>query len=255
MTLPSCPCGSEKLYEKCCYKKKDLGGKSLFFKGAMTKDAKGNWHPLPNVKLAVIIVTQAKDKYRDFAKDLAVKSKLPEKHHKDFVNNYGLFYQSYEHLLRSLEKPSGEGVSFQTDSIEVRRHWKSFLLKGKVLLDFIGLHSRGALNLNQKIGGLSKKKFNSLITVLEKQGAKDKKYLDMKAKLLPLKMKILRFIDFRNAEKTPEDTITEFPVIDSEHGVVEDGKISLRGANFNMIEFIKNSYDSIYKLTLILLGI
>jgi len=255
MTLPLCPCESKKLYERCCFIKKGRDGKPLFFKGAMTKDAKGNWHPLPNVKLAVIIGTQAKDKYRDFAEELAVKSKLPERHHKNFVNNYGLFYQSYDHLLKSLKKTSGEGVPFQTDSIEVRRHWKSFLFKGRVLLDFIGLHSRGALKLDQKIGGLNKRRFNSLINVLEKEGVKDNTYLDIKAKLLPLKIKILTFIDFRNAEKMLEDTIIEFPAIDSERGVVKDGKISLGGTNFNMIEFIKNSYDSIYKLTLILLGI
>ena len=255
MILPICPCGSGKPYEECCCKKKGPNGKPLFFRGAMSEDTKGNWHPIPNVRLKVILETQAVDKYRDFAKDLVIKSKLPEKHHKDFINNYGLFYQSYEDLMKSLEKTSGEGVSFQTDSIEVRTHWKSFLFKGRVLLDFIGLHSREVLGLNQKIGGLNEKKFNSLLAILEKQGAKDKKLLDIKNRLIPLRTNILRFIDFRDEEKKPRDTIKEFPVIDSEYGVVEGGKISLDGANFNMIEFVKNSYDSIYKLTLILLGI
>jgi hypothetical protein len=255
MILPICPCGSGKIYEECCYKKKDPNGKPLFFRGAMSKDAKGNWHPIPNVRLKVILVTQGIDKYRDFAKDLVIKSKLPEEHHKDFINYYGLFYQSYEQLLESLVKPSGEGVSFQTDSINVRNYWKNFLFNGRVLLDFIGLHCRKSLGLNQKIGGLNKEKFNSLLDILEKQGAKDNKFLDIRNKLTLLMTNILKFIDFRNKEKKPEDTITEFPVIDSEYGVVKDGKISLNGANFNMIEFIKNSYDSIHKLTLILLGV
>ena len=255
MILPMCPCGSGKLYEECCYKKEDLNGKPLFFKGAIVGDAKGKWHPLPNVRFPVIIGTQAKDKYRDFAKDLVIKSKLPEKHHKDFINFYGLFYQSYEQLLESLVKPSGEGVSFQTDSINVRNYWKNFLFNGRVLLDFIGLHCRKALGLNQKISGLDKKSFNSLLDILEKQGAKDNKFLDVRNKLTLLMTIILKFIDFRNEEKKPGDTITEFPVIDSEYGVVKDGIINLNSVNFNMIEFIKNSYDSVYKLTLILLGI
>ena len=63
------------------------------------------------------------------------------------------------------------------------------------------------------------------------------------------------FIKFRDREKLPGDTIAKFPVIDYEYGIVEDGEISLNGSNFNMIEFVKISYDSIYKLTLILLGI
>lgn len=255
MTLPKCPCGSGKLYEECCYRKKGPDGEPLFFRGAFDVDNKGVWHPLPNVRIPVIIGTVGKDKYRDFAKDLVIKSKLPEKHHKDFINNYGLFYQSYEQLLESLVKPSGKGVSFQTDSIEVRTYWKSFLLKGRILIDFIGLHSKEVLGLTQDIGGLNKKKFGSLITILENKGLKDKKFLHIKNNLIPLRTNILRFIDFRDEEKRPRDTIKEFPVLDHEYGIVNGGKISLNGTNFNMIDFVKNSYDSIYKLTLILLGL
>lgn len=254
MSLPKCPCGSGKLYEECCYKKKDPDGESLFFRGMMVQDNKG-WHPIPNVRLKVIIGTIGKDKYRDFAKDLVIKSKLPEKHHKDFINNYGLFYQSYEQLLKSLVKPCGKGASFQTDSIEVRTHWKSFLLKGRILIDFIGLHSKEVLGLNQDIGGLNRKKFNLLINILENQSLKDKKFLDIKNNLTPLRTDILRFIDFRDEEKKPRDTIKEFPVLDNEYGIVNGGKIGLNSKNFNMIDFVKNSYDSIYKLTLILLGL
>ncbi len=79
--------------------------------------------------------------------------------------------------------------------------------------------------------------------------------MDIKNKLIPLREDTLRFIDFRDTEKKPHDTILEFPTIDREYGIVDGGKISLKGKNFNMIEFIKNSYTSIYKLTLILLGI
>ncbi|KKS03075.1 MAG: hypothetical protein UU57_C0038G0001 [Candidatus Woesebacteria bacterium GW2011_GWE1_41_24] len=221
----------------------------------MSGDEKGNWHPLPNIRLKVILVTHAVDKHRDFAQELAIKSNLPEKYHKDFVNDYGLFYQSYEHLLESLEKPSGGGVSFQTDSIEVRKYWRDFLFNGRVMLDFVGLHSKEALGLTQKIGGLNKKKFALLLTFLEKQGATDKRFLGVKVKLEPLKTDVLRFIDFRDREKTSGNTIAEFPVIDSEYGIVEGGKISLNGVGFNMVEFVKSSYNSIYKLTLILLGI
>ena len=255
MALPLCPCGSEKLYEECCYKKKDSSGKPLFFRGAMSGDAQGNWHPLPNIKFKVILVTQAVDKYRDFAKELAIKSNLPEKYHKDFINDFGLFYQSYEHLLESLEKPGGEGASFQTDSIEVRKYWRDLLFNGRVLIDFVGLHSKEALSLPQEIGGLNKKKFTLLLTFIAKQSVTNKRFLGVKGRLEPLKTDVLRFIDFRDREKTSGNTITEFPVIDSEYGIVEGGKISLEDACYNMVEFVKSSYNSIYKLTLILLGI
>jgi hypothetical protein len=253
MSLPLCPCKSGKLYEECCYKKKDSSGKPMFFKGAMTGDSKGNWHPLPNIRLAVIIGTQTIDKYRDFATKLAAQSMLPSKYHKDFINNYALFYQAYDGLLSSLGKSGGEGVAFQTDSIETRTQWKSFLLKGRILLDFIGLHSRESLNLDQDIGGLNAKKFILLITTLEKLGKKDKKFLNIINNLVPLREDILRFIDFRDEEKKPKDTIIEFPSIDSEYGIVRDGRISLRSVTFEMIKFIKISYEAIYKLSLILL--
>lgn len=255
MSLPLCPCGSGKLYEECCYKKKDLSGKPLFFKGAMTGDAKGNWHPLPNIRFAVIVGTQAVDKYRDFATKLVIKSKLLNKHHKDFINNYALFYQAYDDLTESLKKSGGEGVSFQTDSIAVRTHWKSFLLKGRILLDFIGLHSRELLDLKQDIGGLNMHKFDLLMKTLERRGIEDKQFIDIRNKLIPLREDILKFIDFRDEEKKPKDTIIEFPVTDSEYGIVRGGEISLKGVHYNMIEFIKNSYDTIYKLILILLGV
>lgn len=255
MGLPECPCGSGKLYEECCYKKKGPDGEPLFFRGAFICNNNGIWHPLPNVRIPVIIGTVGKDKYRDFAKGLVIKSKLPEKHHKDFINNYGLFYQSYEQLLESLIKPSGKGASFQTDSIEIRTYWKSFLLKGRILIDFIGLHSKEVLGLNQDVGGLNRKKFNLLINALESQGLKDKKFLDIKNNLIPLRTDILRFIDFRDEEKKPRDTIKEFPVLDHEYGIISGGKIELDSKVFNMINFVKNSYDSIYRLTLILLGL
>lgn len=254
MNLSICPCGSGKLYEECCYKKGGPDGEPLFFRGAIVQDDKG-WHPLPNVRLKVIIGTIGKDKYRDFAEDLVTKSKLSEKHRKDFINNYGLFYQAYEQLMESMTNTSGKGASFQTDSIEVRDHWKSFLLQGRILLDFLGLHSRELLSLNQDIGGLNKKKFDLLLVALEKLSAKDKKFLDTKNKLIALKIDIINFIDVRDEEKRPRDTIKEFPILDFEYGIVNGGKISLKGTDLNMIDFVKKSYASVYKLTIILLGL
>lgn len=255
MTLSLCPCGSGELYEECCYKKKGADGEPMFFKGAMHGDANGNWHPIPNIKFAAIIVGQAVDKYRECAKKLVIKSKLPEKHHNNFINLYGEFYHSYEQLLKSLRVSSGKGVSFQMDTIGARACWKEFLFSGRILLDFIGLHSRETLGLNQKISHLNKKQFGSLLIILNKQSAKDKKFLEIKAQLEPLRNDIVNFIDFRDEEKRPKDTIVEFPAIDSEYGLVKDGKVSLNGSTFNMIEFIDKSYKSIYKLTLILLEI
>ncbi len=253
--LPWCPCGSGKLYEECCYKKKGADGEPLFFKGAFTSsDGGSTWHPIPNVRFAATIVGQSIDKYREYAKELLNKSTLSERHHEDFINSYGLFYQSYEKLLETLEEPSGKGVFFQTDALEVRKHWRDFLFNGRILLDFIGLHSREVLGLNQDIGGLNKKKYELLLTSLDKLGARDNKFLEIKAELKPLRNDIVVFISFRDQEKN-QDTIVEFPTIDSEHGLVKDGKVSVNGNTFDMIRFIKKSYESIYKLTLILLGI
>ncbi len=252
--LPLCPCGSGKLYEECCYKKKGADGEPLFFKGAFNSSDGNIWHPIPNVRFEAIIVGQSVDKYREYAKELLTKSTLSERHHEDFINSYGLFYQSYEQLLKTFETPSGKGVSFQTDSIEMRKYWKDFLFHGRVLLDFIGLHSREALGLNQDIGGLNKKKFELLLTTLKELGARDNKFLEIKSQLEPLRNDIIIFIGFRDKEKNSQDTIVEFPAID-EYGLVKDGKVSLNRDTFNMIKFIKKSYESICKLTLILLGI
>ena len=252
--LPLCPCGSGKLYEECCYKKKGTDGEPIFFKGAFTKTADNIWHPIPNIRFAVIIGGQERDKYRNFAKGLVIRSKLAEKHHENFINNYGLFYQAYEQLLKSF-KPSGKGASFQMDTIEVRKCWKDFLFNGRILLDFIGLHSRVTLGLNQDIGGLNEKKYDLLLTTLENLGARHRELLEIKAELESLRNNIIIFISFRDKEKLPQDTIIKFPAIDNEYGLVKDGKISINGETFNMIEFTKKSYESIYKLTLILLDI
>jgi len=252
--LPLCPCGSGKLYEECCYKKKGPDGEPLFFKGASTSSDGIIFHPIPNVRFAVIIGSQTIDKYREYAKELVTKSKLSELHHEAFVNYYGLFYQSYEQLLKTLETPSGKGAAFQTDTIEARKHWKDLLFNGRILLEFIGLHSREALGLNQDISGLNKRKFKRILDTLDKLGARDKKFLEIKSELELLKNDIIIFIGFRDKEKN-RNTIVEFPAIDDEYGVVKDGKVSLNGVTFDMIKFIKNSYDSIHKLTLILLGV
>lgn len=252
--LSLCPCGSGKLYEECCYKKKGLNGEPLFFKGASTSSDGKIWHPIPNVRFSAIIVGQAIDKYREYAKELLTKSTLAKRHHEDFINSYGLFYQSYEQLLKTFETPSGKGAAFQTDTIETRKYWKDFLFHGRILLDFIGLHSGGALGLNQKIGGLNRQKFESLLTTLKKLGARDNKFLEIKSELELLKNDIIIFIGFRNKEKN-QDTIVEFPAIDDEYGLVKDGKVILNGETFDMIKFIESSYDSIHKLTLILLGV
>ena len=254
MSLSLCPCGSGQLYEECCYKQIGPDGSPLFFKGAFSGDAEGNWHPIPNVRFAAIISGESADKYRAYAKELVFKSKLNEKHHKDFVNAYGLFFHSYEKLLEILGESSGKGVSFRMDTIEARVQWKQYLINGRILIDFIGLHSRGALGLNQKIGGLNKQKFDSLIGVLEKQGEKDKRFLEIKTRIESLKDAILDFIDLRNKEKS-EDTIVEFPTVDYEYGIVDGGEAKMEGRTFKMIDFIRSSYESIRELAIILLDI
>lgn len=254
MSLPLCPCGSGVLYEECCYKKKGADGEPLFFKGCMSGDIDGSWHPIPNVRLAAIVSGESADKYRAYAKGLISKSKLNEKHHKDFINAYGLFFHSYEKLLEVLGESSGKGVSFRMDTIEARIQWKQYLINGRIFIDFIGLHSRGALGLNQKIGGLNRKKFDSLLGILKKQGEKDKRFLEIKTRLEILKDAVLDFIDLRNKEKS-EDTIIEFPTVDYEYGIVDGGKVKMEEKTFKMIDFIKSSYESVRELAIILLDI
>ena len=253
--LPLCPCGSGKLYEECCYKKKGPDGEPLFFKGAFNSTDGKTWHPIPNVRFQAILVGQAIDKYREYARQLLTKSTLPKSHHEEFINLYALFYHSYEQLLRALETPNGKGISFQMDTIEARKHWKDFLLHGRILLDFMGLHSREALGLKQDIGGLNDKRFELILTTLRKLGTNDKTYLEMEAELAPLRDDIISFIHIRDIEKRPQDTIVEFPAVDAEYGVVKDGRVALDDKTLDMIKFIKQSYESIGKLTLILLGV
>ncbi len=255
MALPLCPCRSEELYEECCYKIKGEDGEPLFFKGSMVSDDKGNWHPLPNVRLDVAIVAETTDRYRDFAKNLAGNSDLKTEYHSDFIDTFAIFFSSYEKLLTALTKPQGKGVAFQIDSLEARESWKQFLFNGRILLDFIGLHCRGALGLNQEIGGLNTKKFESLLKILKKAGKNDAIFLVVEDGAKVYKQYILDFIDMRNREKTNADTITKFPAIDSEFGLKNDGELTLDGKAIPMIKFVKTSYESIFGLTRILLNI
>lgn len=247
--LPLCPCGSGNLYEECCFKKKDSEGKPLFFKEAMFGDG-NNWHPIPNSRIMVIVGGQSTDKYRDYAKTLIKESTLKEKNWDKFINLYGGFYSAYEQLLIALKKDhGGEGASFQTDSIESRKCWKDFLMNGRILIDFLGLHSRESLELWTDIGGLNKKSFQTLLNAVENKGL-----VNVSKRLNNLKEDIITFINIRDREKVSSDTILEFPAIDKEYGVIKDGKITNNGNYFDMLDFIEKSYKSINKLTIILIG-
>lgn len=253
-TLPLCPCGSGKLYEECCFKKKGPDGEPLFFKGVSFSNDGENWHPIPNIRFAAIVVGQVTDKYRAYAKEIVANSTLSENNHEEFVNDYGLFYQSYEQLLKTIATPSGKGVSFQMDNIETRNHWREYLFNGRILLDFLGLHSRETLELKQDIGGLNDKSFKLILDTLVKLGEKDRKYLAIKDRLESIGNDIINFISLRDKEKTQGNTIIEFPAIDSEYGLVKDGKVSINNENHNMIDFVKKSHSCIHELTLILLS-
>lgn len=157
--------------------------------------------------------------------------------------------------MNSLTASHGKGVSFQMDTVEARKNWRDFLLNGRILLDFLGLQCKKTLGLNQDIGGLNKRKFDSLLATLKKQGSKDKHFLEIKSKLELLKEDAVRFIAFRDREKVAGDTIQEFPSTDDEFGIVKGGVIRLDACNYDMIEFIKGSYEVIFKITLILLAI
>jgi hypothetical protein len=252
--LPLCPCGSGKLYEVCCFKKKGVDGEPLFHNGAGFSNDGVNFHPTPNVGMAAIVVGQAIDKYRECAKDIVIKSSLSINNHGEFISDYALFFYSYEQLLKTLLTPHGKGASFEIDTIEARYQWRAYLVDGRILLDFLGLHSRETLDLKQDIGGLNDKSISLLLSVLLKLGQKDTKYLGYKCRLDPLVNDLIDFISLRNKEKIQGNTIIEFPAINSEHGIVKDGKISVNTKTFDMISFINKSFKSVHELTMILLG-
>jgi len=93
------------------------------------------------------------------------------------------------------------------------------------------------------------------LSTLEKLGAKDNIYIVIKEALEPLRNDIAIFIRIGDNEERPQNIVVEFPTIDDEYGLVKDGKVSLNGNTFDMIQSIKKSNESINKLTLILLGI
>ena len=253
--LPPCPCGSGKSYEGCCFKKKGPDGQPLFFRGAITSnDAGKTSHPIPNAALSVVLAGRGQDKHRERATLLLQTSALPTHLHQKFSDLYAVFYQSHEELLRSLRIPQGTNVAFQIDTTTGRRLWKDFLFHGRILLDFLGFHSRQTLNLKADIGGLNSRTYKLILTTLRQLGAKDNKYLRIEAQLLPLQQDILDFIDVRDKEKTPYDTIIEFPAIDHQGRVVMNGKIRLNDRIMDVLDFINRSVESIDKLTPILLG-
>lgn len=251
--LPLCPCGSGKLYEECCYTKKGIDGEPLFFNGALFNDGE-KWHPIPNIRFEMTVIGEILDKYREKAIDLLSHSTLNTKYHKSFVDSFGVFYQSYENLLNAIERPGGKGAYFQMDSVEIRKCWQDYLFHGRILLDFLGLHCRSTLLLKQDIGGLNKKKYDLLLKTLEKLGEKEQRYYQIKSLLDSVKENIITFIEFRDKEKLFQNTITSFPVIDMDKGLIKDGIIVLHGFNYDMVKFIRNSYASIYNLTKVLLG-
>ena len=114
--------------------------------------------------------------------------------------------------------------------------------------------SLAILGLNQKIGGLNKKKFENLLSILRRLGKSDNKYRKLTEQLERLRQPIIVFIGFRDKEKI-QDTIVEFPAVDYEYGLVKDGTVILNSETFEMIKFIKDSFSAINKLISILLGI
>lgn len=72
--------------------------------------------------------------------------------------------------MKSLETPSGKGVSFQSDTTDSRKYWLEYLTHGRILLDFLGLHSRETLGLKKDIGGLNKKSLEVILNTLQKLG-------------------------------------------------------------------------------------
>lgn len=254
MELPICPCNSGLPYEECCYKKVGPDGERLFFQGTMFGGENNTWHPRPNTKIFAIISGKSTNKYRDFGKDLASRSKLSNEHHSDFIDIFAMFFSSYERLLTVLQKSQGKGVIFELDTLEARESWKQFLFNGRILLDFLGVYCRGTLGLKEKVEGLSAKKLESLFKVLEKQGRSEPKLLQVKAKIEAISPEIIKFIALRDREKIHGDTIIKFPAT-NEVGTVYDGELQVDGETFPLIKYSQTAYEDILKLTKILIRI
>jgi len=255
MSLPLCPCNSGKLYEECCYKIIGTDGERLFFKGAMSSADGKSWHPMPNIKMRVIVGITTTDKFREYAKNLVEKSNLKPSYHLDFINFFAPFFSAYQKLDICLHKSHGKGATFRADTLEVRELWKQYLFNGRSLLDFLGLHCSSTLGLKQRLDGLNSKKLDSLSKILIRQGATDVKFLKIEKEIVNLKCIIVDFIGIRNREKIQGDTILQFPSIAEFNKLIKDGEVQTNEKKLPMIKFIKDSFHSILQLTKILLNI
>ncbi|MGL5831023.1 MAG: hypothetical protein ACRCZE_02620 [Candidatus Altimarinota bacterium] len=254
MDIPLCPCDSGILYEKCCFNILNNEGNRKFHKGACFSNDGITWHPSPHIQYDATIGLISNDKYRVYAKQLIDFSKLDPKHHQKFINLFAIFQSTHEKLKISLLKPGGSGVAFQVDSTEGRELWKQFLLNGRILIDFLGLHCCKCLKLKEYIDGLNAKKFNSLLIILDKQKNNDS-YLEIISSLTLIKEDIIDFIAMRDFEKISGDTIINFPSIYANGSIKKDGVVVVNGKTFGMISFIDSSYENILRLTKTLLGI
>jgi hypothetical protein len=252
--LPKCPCGSDKFYEDCCYKKFGSDGKRLFFYGQMSGNANGNWHPIPNSRLKVIIGTITVDPAREFASKIANESRLNVKNRKKLINVLSLFSDSYKKFIDESKKSGGEGVSFQIDSLAVRSYWRAFLINGRILLHFLGEHSRETLGLKQEVGSLNKKTLENFLRLLKETEAINHNLQEVREFVEKVQKEIVDFVALRDEEKRPgNSTIDVFPTINPEGGLERDGKVGYSGNKFNMIAFVKKSYDDIIQLTKLLM--
>lgn len=252
MDLELCPCGSGTPYKDCHYLVLDDKGKPMYYHGQNRGDADGNWFPVPSVRLAATLAVKATDKFEDEARALVSTLRLNLQHHDDFTKKYAMFLRAHADLLKILTMEHGEGVSFQMDSLEARESWSHFLMVGRILIDFLGLYCTGPLGLKQKVGGLNREKFESLLKILEHQGRTEPHLLIVKSKLEILKSDVLDFIAMRNREKTHGDTIIEFPAV-SDWGITGGGKVADGEREWVMLEFIENSLSKIQELTNLLL--
>lgn len=253
MSLPLCPCQSGKPYEECCFKIKGEDGEPLYFKGSSFAGTDDIWHPEPLVRIWARMQVKTVDKYRERGESLATRSRLAAKHHEKFINAWGLFQNAHEKLMEQLLASGGKGVSFQVDSLDARERWRNFLFNGRTLLDFAGLHARGIL-INQDLGGLNARSFDSLLIHLTNEGASNPDQLAVKGRLEILKDTIVFFIDVRDKEKAEGNTLLSFPSI-FEGQVEADGEVSGKTGTKPLLQFIQESAAAIETLAKELLKI
>jgi hypothetical protein len=247
--FPKCPCGSEKPYEECCYLIVNSAGNHKYHNGA-SSFSNGQWHPLPLVRFAAILGVKENDRIEERSRTLLQNVKLDSQKKEKIIIELTIFEKSFLDLIGELQSKTAKNISVITESIEIRKLWRNYLINGRELLNKTGYYSNVVLKLKNELGGLNKKSIKHLIDQLTDD--KPKNFLKKNEKLL------IDFITIRDIEKSNHSTVSEFPIVSPE-GKIIGGKIGGRkeniSINYEFSDFLVNSHNLIIETSKLLLGI